>query len=1002
MKTSPAARGAAVRKSLLVLTLLSGAAGMQDARAQSITGGLYGSVPAGQAAGKVSVTVTSAQTGFRRDLQPDAQGRYKTSGLNPGLYTVTFKEGNNIIAERQVSVRPNSDTAVVAVAAEDQGGGQTPAIVTVTGQSAQTTVIPIDVSTPEMSSHYSRELINTLPLAASANVETIARLRSNVRYDQNTTGLVQLGGASPAENRYYLNEFDTTNDRTLLGANRLPREAIQDTEVMAGSFGASWTNATGGVMAQTVRQGSNNFQAGYSMYYTPRSATSLVPSDKDIRDGQGGYYRYASSNYSEASTTHYLWASGALIKDKLFAFALLGDKLPSNSYSFSQNRESVASSRSKNALLNLTWNINEDHTLNLIGSRAWSSTSTSTYRLLKDYTTQADAWSSSAYSPVTERMLIANYHGNITDNLQVRLMGGFLGQINDRAHGAENVPYVDSYNSRTQKTTNIGVQDRTVNFRPDDYWRRGYKGDVTWRLADHRIVFGAEYYKHFLGQDWHTPQAGWYTYYDRPNAVQLPNGEQVSGQYVGYYFNREFGNMVSINKAAYLEDYWKAGDHVIVYGGLRFDKYINKDALERPLFSFPMTSPRVGVSWDVKGDSSLKVGANLGRYSLSMPSNFSFGVAESHLEQRKWYRYTGIDPATRAPLGLTQIGSTYTVPGHDGIPPEAYQVSTTNLKAPYQNELQLYAQKAFSRSWVGQVDFGYADLKRVINSTCYGQGIARYANTHGYPDYPSDYECFELNPGEDLTVTRDFSGTGKPESLTIPAAAFGLPKPKHKYIHMTFDASHSRSAAEPWYLNLSYTWTRSFGNDNGFLNLENRNAGYIGQTGIYDFPETIQGANGNLTNDVRHAFTASAAFYFQNGLRTSGILSMHSGEPVSCFGLKPDVNSISYNWGDWGHYCDASTTPVGIKTAGTSGRLPFFWQVDLGVGYDRNFGAHNKLSIDLSIQNLFNRRGITDRYNTYSADVNADNTIVPDVNWGIPSQYQSPRKASLALRYTYR
>lgn len=990
-----------MKKSLLVLSLLSAIAGMQCAQAQSITGGLYGSVPSSPApdAGQVSVTVTSAQTGFRRELQPDAQGRYKTSGLNPGLYTVVFRQGQTIIAERQVSVKPNSDTAVVAVVAENQ---EAMATVTVAGQSAHTTVIPIDVSTPEMSTHYSRELINTLPLAGAANAESIARLRSNVRYDQNTTGLVQLGGASPAENRYYLNEFDTTNDRTMLGANRLPREAIQDTQVMAGNFGAAWTNATGGVMAQTVRQGSNKFQAGYSMYYTPGTSDFLMPREKDIRNGQGGYYRYLSNNHSEASKTHYLWASGALVEDRVFGFVLLGDREPSQNYTFSQNRETIARSSSKNMLLNLTWNLNSDHTVNLIGSRARSKTRSATYRLLADYTTQVGAFSSSSSSPVSERMLIANYHGSITDKLEVRLMGGFLGQVNDRAHGAEDIPYVDSYNSQTQKTTNIGIQDRTVNFKPDDYWRRGYKGDATWNLGNHKIVFGAEYYKHFLGQDWHTPEAGWYTYFDRPNTVQLANGERVSGQYVGYYANHEFGRMVSVNKAAYLEDYWKAADGVLLYGGLRFDRYVNKDALERPLFSFPMTSPRLGVAWDVNGDSSLKVGANLGRYSLSMPSNFSFGVAEAHLEQRKWYRYSGIDPATKAPLGLTQIGATYTVPGHNGVPPEAYQVATTNLKAPYQNELQLYLQKALGRNWVGQVDFGYADLKRVINSTCYGQGIAKYANAHGYADYPSDYECFVLNPGEDVRVTRDFRGDGKLETLTIPAEEFGLPKPKHKYIHLTFDASHARSAAEPWYLNASYTWTRSFGNDNGFLNLENRLAGYIGQSGVYDFPETTLGANGNLTNDVRHAFTTSAAYYFRNGLRTSGIISMHSGEPVSCFGLKPDVDSISYNWGSWGHYCDASTNPVGVKTAGTSGRLPFFWQLDMGIGYDWNIGTHNKLSFDLSIQNVTNRRGITDRYNTYSADVNADNTIVQDVNWGIPSQYQTPRRASFALRYTFR
>jgi hypothetical protein len=469
---------------------------MQGAYAQSITGGLYGSVPNGE-----KVIVTSTETGFKRELQADTQGRYKTSGLNPGIYTVKFMQGDKLIAERQVSVKPNSESAVVAVTASDVDTKNTSAAVIVTGHSAQTMVIPIDVSTPELTSFYSRELINDLPLAAGASPETIALLRSNVRHDANTTGLVQLGGASPAENRYYLNEFDTTNDRTSLGSNRLPREAIQNTEVMSGNFGASWTNATGGIMSQTVRQGSNEFKAGYSLYLTPGTSGRWNPATKDIYAADGSYYSYTHNNHTDATKTQYLWGSGALIKDKLFAFVLLGDTLPTTSYGFSETRESISKRSSNNALVNLTWNINEDHTVNLIGSRDWSHSSTDNYRLTENYTTQTGAFSSHSNSPVEQRMLIANYHGNLTNDLEVRLMGGFLGQLNDRAHGAEDIPYVDQYNSQTQRTTNIGTQDRTVNFRPDDYWRRGFKGDATWHLGSHKIVFGGEYYKHFLGQD---------------------------------------------------------------------------------------------------------------------------------------------------------------------------------------------------------------------------------------------------------------------------------------------------------------------------------------------------------------------------------------------------------------------------------------------------------------------------------------------------------------------
>lgn len=999
-------RCARIKTSLLWRSLLAALLTMDAAQGQSITGGLYGSGPAGGAA---TVVVSSPDTGFKRELKTDAEGRYSTSGLNPGRYTVTVQQDGRTLGERFVEVKPNTQTAVAAVstASTDESAtkGATLATVTVTGRAALTQVIPIDVSTPELSSHYSRELINDLPMPAAAGPESIALLRSNVRYDDKGTGLVQIGGASAAENRYYLNEFDTTNDRTSLGANYLPREAIQDTEVVAGNFGASWTNATGGIMAQTVRQGTNEFAAGYSVYFTPATSRLLMPRAHDIYRPDGGYYSFNSDTRRSGSATQYVWASGALIKDKLFVFALFGDTPPWRQYFYGTNngsRVDIRSQRDKNATINLTWNISEDQTFNLVGSRDWSGRTDNTYRLTQKYTTEIGKYYSFSTQPVRQRFLIGNYNWHIADNLDLRVMGGHLGNSTQRPAGNDALPFVQSYDSKSQITTNIGLNGQYNNFRPDDYWRTGYKGDLTWRLGDHKLVFGAEHYKHFLGEDWHYPQAGYFTYYDQPKPVQLRNGETVSGPYVEEDYSHFFGRMISVNKAAYLEDYWQATDRIVLYGGLRFDKYVQKDALERPLFSFPMTSPRLGISWDAKGDSSLKIGGNVGRYSISMPSNFSIGVAASNLSAAEWYRYTGVDPTTKAPLGLTQIGSRFTAAGQDGIPPSADQVATTNLKAPLEYMAQAYIQQRLRDNWVGQLDFGLTDLKRVINQTCWTQGIQDWANTHGYPNYVDPGNCFELNPGENVTVVRDFTGNGSKQQLTIPAAFFGLPKPKHKYYHLTLDLNHPRTADEPYYLDLSYTYTRSYGNDNGLLDMQSRGTGYIGQTGIYDFPEIALGSYGNLVNDVRHKVTASGAYYFQSGFRVSGVLNLHTGEPLTCYGLKPDVNSASYQYGDWGHYCNQNVNPVGVTPTGSVGRLPFFWQLDLGLGYDLSVGRHNKLSIDLDIQNVTNHRALTDRYQTFSADVNADNSIVPDVLYGLGTRYQTPRTTTLVFRYSFR
>lgn len=458
--------------------------------------------------------------------------------------------------------------------------------------------------------------------------------------------------------------------------------------------------------------------------------------------------------------------------------------------------------------------------------------------------------------------------------------------------------------------------------------------------------------------------------------------------------------MYSVNKAAYLEDYWQAAERVLLYGGLRYDVYINKDGVGRNFLRMPMLSPRLGLAWDVNGDSSLKVGANIGKYSLSMPSNFSFGVAETKTQWDRYYTYTGVDPVTKAPTGLTQIGPTnqYSY----GVPPPAYQIATTNIKAPYQYEAQFYVQQQLTSAWSGLVNVGYADLKRVIDETCDGDAIDAYARSHGFPNYDLDesneFTCIEVNPGAPLSIRRDFAGTGDTQLLVIPNSAYGLPKASHKYYHLTAELTHQRTPAEPWYLDLGYTWAHAYGNDAGYLDTGRQVGGYIGQTGQFDFPSIMVGATGNLASDIRNSFTASGVYYFNNGLRTGAILSMHSGEPLSCYGTYTvDPNSyVANNYGSYTHYCNGQ-----LSTQGTAGRLPFFWVLNLSLGYDWTIDARNKLSIDLQMQNVTNRRGIVNRNQNFDQGYIPTTGLPPlSIDYGLPS-WQAPRTTSLALRYTF-
>ncbi|WP_049622152.1 TonB-dependent receptor [Frateuria defendens] len=973
--------------------LMALASGVQ---AQSITGGLYGRAPTG---GDVVIRVTGLDSGFVRDLRPDRDGRYSTAGLNPGQYAVSVVQGGRTIVERTAVVTANVQTPVDVVATAAPGARELGAV-RVSANAASTVINPIDVSTPELASRYSMDLVNQLPIGRS--MENIALLKSNVRYDSQTTGLVQMGGATSAENRYFYNEFDTTNDRTSMGAQRLPAEAIGETQVLTNSFGASWTNATGGIMAATVRQGGNDFKAGYSLYYTPPTSRLLQPRGHNTLDSAGNYYNYISANSSAASTTQYLWASGALVKDKLFFFALLGNQPPSSATRNTSQYHNESSKRDKNGLLNLTWNLTNNQSINVVGYKDWSSNFTNQYRLNTRYDPSSVGryygWSS---GPVDTKFLIGNYHWQATDDLGFRLMAGYLGETDYNLSSSDNakgLPYVESVDPVTQQTYNIGLINSSTTRQPDRYWRRGFKGDMNWQLGDHRIVAGAEHYKHFLSQQWGSPDAGYWTYYQRPNAA-LSNGATApaDGRYVTQYYDKEGGQFYSVNKAAYLEDYWQTSDRVLLYGGLRYDRYINKDAIGRDFLRLPMLSPRLGLAWDVRGDSSLKIGANLGKYSLSMPSNFSFGVAEARTEWTRYYTYTGMDPTTHAPTGLNQIGDVYQT--QYGVPPSAEQIATTNIKAPYQYEAQVYVQMQLTPTWAAQADLSYAKLERIVDDTCYGDAIDAWARSHGYPDYDLDGEkrftCIEFNPGEPLNVRRDYDGDGKSETLSIPASFYGVPKGQHKYYRLTLDLSHSRSAEEPYYLDISYTWAHEYGNTDGYLDLTRRTAGYIGQTSQFDFPGVMQGATGDLSNDVRHSLTLSGVYYFSTGLRLGSVLSMHTGEPLSCLGTYPNPDDPAYGYAT--HYCDGK-----LSTEGSAGRLPFFWALNASIGYDWTFGEHNKLSLDLQMQNVTNRQGITNRNQNYDQGYLTDDGNLPprSNSYGAPS-WQAPRTTSLALRYTF-
>lgn len=992
------ANGASVvRRHLLAIGVMM-ALGAGSVCAQSITGGLYGREPVGQ---DVTIAVNNPSTGYHRDLPLGSDGRYGIGGLNPGKYVVTVSQGGKVVGTRTVTVSANVQTPVpvVAVAAAESAATSATSLATVhvNGSALDTNVTPIDVSTPELSSNYSMHVVNQLP--TGRGMESIALLKSNVRYDDQTTGLIQMGGASPAENRYYYNEFDTTYDYTGMGATTLPPEALDTVQTLNANSTVGWTNATGGIMSATIRQGSNDFQAGYSLYFVPPTSRLLNPRQHNSYTSAGDYYSYASGNTRSGNvSSQYLWASGALVKDRLFFFAMLGNSPDNRHVGNSQSFQSDTANRDKNAMLNLTWNISNNQSLNVVGSRDWSDAFTNTYRLTQPYTPSSVGnyygWSA---SHVKNQFLIGNYHWQINDDMSLRLMGGYLSQssISPTSSSGTGLPYVTSVDPVTNISTNIGLSGTSNQLYPFQYYKRGFKGDFSWDIGDHKITVGAEHYRHYINNTILTTDGGVWTYYDRPGTV-LPNSSPApaDGQYVSQFYERTGGAFATVNKAFYADDYWQAADNWVVYLGARLDTFINKNVNGQNFLRMPITSPRLGVSWDVHGDSSTKLGANLGKYALAVPSSVNNGAAGAVYEWYRYYTYTGMDPNTKAPTGLAQIGPQQVL--INGQAPTSYNVATSNIKAPYQYEFQLYLQQRLWHTWTATAEAGYSTLKRIIDDTCYNQGITDYAQAHGYPNYVDESGCPEFNPGVAQVITRDFNGDGKLEQLTLPGNLFG-PGPKRKYTHLTLELNHPKSEDEPYFLDISYTWAHLYGNDDGYLNLGTRTDGGPGEQIYWDFPGLMEHGFGDLAGDMRHALNVNGIYYFRSGLRVGTTLDMHTGEPLSCLGTYPDTDNPASWYGAASHYCNNVPSPLG-----SAGRLPFFWQWNVSVGYDWNIGPDNHLSVDLQVQNVTNRKGRIDSNQLFdTGSFQSDGSPVLNPSYGAAS-WQAPRYSMLTLRYTFR
>ena len=953
-----------------------------QAQAQSITGGLYGSTSEAGA----TVEIVRPATGFSRTVSVGANGQYSLDQLAPGQYEVRTLRDGQVIAVQTVTVVANAASAVPSAAAQlDAVNVRANHFVTVTN--------PIDVTTSELSTIFSADLVNDLPIAQNS-IYALARLDSG---SSAGNSYQQIGGASETENRYYYNEFDTTYDVTGQGAIVFPQVAVASTQLITGSGGVGWTSTTGGITSATLKQGSNEVHGGYSLYFTPATNDVFRPKGENRIMSHNGRPSLMNG-YNEYSHTanHYLWGSGPLIKDRLFVYAMVGSNFGNDSTTYSTSWKTEYEAERREGLINLTWNITDNQSLNVAAyktkddSTTWlSANETSEWQ--PDKTTYGEA--NPTWLEQNSKLVVANYNWRINDDLRWRVMGGTMRFDYKETSETSGVPYITEWDYWYDqgKTYSAGHQ-----WEPLDYYyeKDGVKTDLVWNIGNHEITVGGEYYRnnyHFVSR---SNSAG-YIGYDR-NTWTWMGDQWYWGDAMWDYESSTGGTFKSEQRGIYLSDNWQVSDNVRVTLGGRWDQMENFTGGGDGFLDLSVFSPRAGISWDVKGDSTLKVGANVGRYTLPIPSTLAYLVASNSTYWVNYYMVDGVN-ADGTPIN-PQLGYSY---GYKDRQPALETIASRNLKNTVQNEFQVYVQQQLNPTWsvLGQASFH--DLKRIVDQTCDMDGlIGDYVRANGHAGYAGlggGTGCIEFNPGRDLVLRDDLGGNGVMQDILIPASHLGFDKAKRRYVKLGAQLSHERSADEPYYLNLSYTWSHRYGNHDGYTNLTRSTNANPGISGNYAYWEGTVGSNGDLSGDQRHSLLATGVYYFDSGLRVGAIARYASARPLACLGHYPgSQNTDLGNAGAVTHYCNGVLTARGTyKTDSTK-------QLDLSLGYDWSFGAEGKqnLSLDLSVQNVTNANAVTRRNMTSTTGLNAGG-VNANPQFNSVTGLQAPRSTNLYLRYSF-
>jgi len=982
------------------------------------TGNIVGSLE-NQGSASYSVNATDESTGRSRDVSVDADGDFRFSQLPVGTYVLSVSRDGVVVARDSFAVTLNG-TTTARFPIVDQGAMDE---ITVTASAPS-----YDTYATDSGLVLGEEQIDLMPVAR--NITAVSLLAPGVILGESKfglsgdNGLASFGGSSISENSCYINGLEVTNTSQGLGCGEVPFEFYEQFQVKTGGYSSQYGRTTGGVLNAVTKSGSNDWEFGAGIAIEPKSLYEEGQISRG-NGGLGGGFGGPGTGRVFRDTTkdenglfeYWLTASGPIIEDKLFIYAIVNPRDEDQNFSWQAgspsaefNRDTEYRKIEKSGSDNLFWGMKVDWDINAYHRlSAWG------------YSNRNDGIDTHyAKDPVTNEISdtpnsffirrrggeasSASYTGTFFDDVTVSAMVGRIKtEYTTEPDDTDSCPRVTDNRSPAPAVPYTGCGPGG-QFGDNQDTNDQLRLDIEWAFGDHLIRAGID------KQDRDTLHlsspigGGRYTYTTlAANAtIQGTNGVLYTNNTGGpqeVVNNRLFdngsagGQFTSELTAYYVEDEWQLNDNMVLYLGARQDSLTNIGGTGVVFADFDQDwAPRLGISWDPVGDGETKFYSTWGRYYLPVLNNTNFRVAAGVRDTTTHYTYTGVDPVTGAPLGLVPITgdiNTSTVVNSDGTAPNKAQFQAAEADPFYKEEFIVGYERYLNEEDKLSLRYVNREVGATLDDYCGPLANGTF--------------CTLVNPG--------FSGTWEDTDGVVrfhDKADIKLPKGDNTYHSVQLQWDH---AGDETAWTAIYVWSQSYGNFEGAVksDIQQPDAGI---TQDFDFPALMDGAYGYLPNDRRHVFKFFGNRQLTENLTAGWSASAQSGRPLNIFGqgYPDDAADIYGSYGDtfylFTNTCNLVGGGVGPCPAnaaqsdkiytrhprGSGGRTPWNFTLDASLNYNFELG---NVDMEAALQ-IFN---VLDIQEATSINEHAEvSEGTPNEWYGAAFAWQKPRYVRFSLQ----